>query len=199
MSCNKKCWFCYSNKHDSKRCPIEADISLTLKNKAGAEFESYIADYIKCPNCFEYGFKRLNNNLPSLDIICDCGFNFEVKSKCLSVNELPNDIELNHGVYTECMERVEIYDLNLIVIIYGVDRTHKTISIREILYATNDMLRNPDIIEIHPKPNCKLSKIFIKDKTKLNKLYFTKTVISFKKEIDEYIASKKLLSQKIDL
>jgi hypothetical protein len=190
----KKCKFCYSNDHSCRNCPIELTASLTLKNKVGNEFEDYIEQYVKCPNCFEYKLKRLNNHSPSADLLCDCGLIIEAKSKCLSVKELPHDINLNHGSYIECIDKIDNYEINLLIIIYGVNRLRKTLYVREMLYADNNMLKNKSIIEFIPVDinNKTLTKIVIKDRCKLRKIDFMETVISFKLELDSYIKSKKL-------
>ena len=135
--------------------------------------------------------KRLNNHSPSLDIICTCGLKFEVKSKCLSIKELPIDIQLNHGTYIDCMNRINEDSLNLILIIYGVNRIQKEIYIREILYANNKLLKDSNVIDIKPivLSNKKVSKIFIKNRNlmaKLNLSNMTRT-ISFKHEVENYI------------
>lgn len=187
----KSCWFCHSNDHSCRECPLESAISNKLRNKAGNEFEDYIAANVKCPGCMKATLKRLNNHSPSLDIICTCGLKFEVKSKCLSIKELPIDIQLNHGTYIDCMNRINQDSLNLILIIYGVNRIQKEIYIREILYANNKLLKDSNVIDIKPivLSNKKVSKIFIKNRNlmaKLNLSNMTRT-ISFKHEVENYM------------
>jgi hypothetical protein len=164
-----------------------------MKNKVGNEFEDYIEQYVKCPNCSEYKLKRLNNHSPSADLVCECGLIIEAKSKCLSVKDLPRDINLNHGSYDKCLDKINNYEINLMIIIYGVNRLRKNIYVREILYADNNMLKNENIIELVPVDiNGKtLTRIVIKDRCKLKKLAFTETVMSFKQELDNYIKYKK--------
>jgi hypothetical protein len=185
------CWFCYSKEHSCRECPLEFSISNKLRNKAGNDFEDYIANNIKCPGCLNLNLKRLNNHSPSLDIICSCGLKFEIKSKCLSIKELPNDIQLNHGSYIDCIDRINNESLNLILIIYGVNRIQKEIYIREILYANNSMLKNTKLIEIRPivLSNKKVSKIFIKNRNFMGKMNMgtLKHTISFKQEVDNYV------------
>lgn len=187
----KSCWFCNSNEHSCRECPLESAISNKLRNKAGNEFEDYIAANVKCPGCMKATLKRLNNHSPSLDIICNCGLKFEVKSKCLSIKELPNDIQLNHGSYIDCMNRINEESLNLILIIYGVNRIQKEIYIREILYANNQMLKDSKIVEIKPivLSNKKVSKILIKNRNFMAKLNMgtMKHIISFKQEVENYM------------
>jgi hypothetical protein len=188
---SKSCWFCYSTDHSCRTCPLESAIANKLRNKAGNEFEDYIADNVKCPGCLSLNLKRLNNHSPSLDIVCSCGLKFEVKSKCLSIKELPNDIQLNHGSYIDCINRINEDSLNLILIIYGVNRIQKEIYIREILFANNIMMKDTKFIEIKPiiLSNKKVSKIFIKNRNFMARMKIdtTKNIISFKEEIDNYV------------
>lgn len=192
ISPEKICWFCHSIDHSCKECPIESGIANKLRYKAGNEFEDYIANNIRCPGCLSLSLKRLNNNSPSLDIICECGLNFEVKSKCLSIKELPNDIQLNHGSYIDCINRVNKESLNLILIIYGINRIQKELYIREILYANNKMMKNTKIIAIKPiiLSNKIVSKIFINNRNFMVKMNMTniKHTISFKQEVDNYVS-----------
>jgi hypothetical protein len=187
MNSSKSCWFCQATDHSCRECPIEAAVSNKLRNKAGNEFESYIADNVKCPGCLKKYLKRLNDHSPSLDLVCLCGLKFEVKSKCLSIKDLPNDIQLNHGSYIDCMNRINNDNLNLFLIIYGVNRIQKEIYIREILYANNIMFKNPNIIEIKPivLSNKKVSKICIKNRNFMARLNLgpNMTTISFKNEV----------------
>jgi hypothetical protein len=185
------CWFCHSKKHSCRNCPLESAIANKLRNNAGNKFEDYIADNIKCPGCLNFNLKRLNNHSPSLDIICLCGLKFEIKSKCLSIKELPIDIHLNHGTYIDCINRINKESLNLILIIYGVNRLKKEIYIREILYANNTMLKDTKIIEIKPVilSNKKVSKIIINNRNFMERLVSNtqKYIVSFKQEVDKYI------------
>jgi hypothetical protein len=109
-----------------------------------------------------------------------------VKSKCLSVNNLPNDIKLPHGSYIDYVHRLN-EGLNLIVIIYGVDRIKKMIKIREVLYANNNLLNKIDIIKVSKRIDNNLSTILIKNKEKLDKLKVqTKnTILTFKNDFDK--------------
>lgn len=183
----KKCYFCGGN-HICRDCPLEAQLAPILKKKVGNCMEYYIGENINCPECNHQSLKVIGNHSPSLDIICkECNKKFEVKSKCLSINKLPNDIKLPHGSYLEFINRLKD-DLGLIVIIYGVDRINKTIVIREILYANNSSLNNYEIINIEKRENSSLSNIFIKDKKYLKKLRLinSEVRIDFDSEIQNY-------------
>ena len=169
-----KCYFCNGN-HICRDCPVEASLAPTYKNKVGNKMEYYVAENFKCPECNNQSLYVLGNHTPSLDIICKCcEKKFEVKSKCLSVQSIPKDINLNHGSYNNYISRLA-EKLNLFVIIYGVDRITKNIYIREVLYANNSLLINSKIIDVKKNNNC--STILIKQKDLLKKLTFKKNTI----------------------
>ena len=183
-----RCFFCNGN-HACRACPIENKMAPFLRKKVGNMMEYYIADNLECPECHFQELKVIGNHTPSLDIICShCDNKFEVKSKCLSINNLPNDIKLPHGSYIEYVHRLN-EGLNLIVIIYGVDRVNKLITIREILYANNKLLNNLKIINVSKRNDNNLSTIFIKNKEKLVKLmiHTNNTVMTFKNDFDYFI------------
>lgn len=184
----KRCYFC-SGDHACRECPLEATMAPILRKKVGNMMEYYVADNLRCPECKIQKLKVIGNHTPSLDIICNnCNKKFEVKSKCLSIAKLPNDINLQHGSYIDYMHRIE-EELNLIVIIYGVDRIKKFITIREVIYANNTELKNSDLIEVQKRVDNNLSTIMIKNKRKLLKLSLEtddNTVLTFKNEVDTY-------------
>jgi hypothetical protein len=176
-----KCYFC-NGDHICRECPKESKVSPIFKRKIGDIMEHWIANNFKCPGCKCAQLNVIGNHTPSLDIICKkCLMKIEVKSKCLSVQKLPSDIKLPHGSYIDYIQRLK-ENLNLIVIIYGVDRINKNISIREVLYANNFDLKNPAVIKVDKRPDSNLSTIFIKNKTKLINLDIEtdNTIISFK-------------------
>jgi type II restriction enzyme len=150
--------------------------------------EYYIADNLECPECHVQKLNVIGNHTPSLDIICsNCNNKFEVKSKCLSVKNLPNDIKLPHGSYVDYVNRLN-EGLNLIVIIYGVDRINKMIKIREVLYANNNLLNKINIVKVSKRIDNNSSTILIKNKEKLVKLKIqTKnTILTFKNDFDNF-------------
>ena len=175
-STHQNCHFC-GGDHKCRECPKEASLSPIYKNIIGNKMEYFIADNFKCPECNCQSLFVLGNHTPSLDIICrNCSKKFEVKSKCLSVSIIPSDINLNHGSYNNYISRLS-ERLNLFVIIYGVDRISKNITIREVLYANNSLLLNTDVINVNKNNNRSL--IIIKDKEKLQKLNFKKGTESY--------------------
>jgi hypothetical protein len=185
-----KCYFC-GDSHSSRECPLEKQLAPILKKKVGMAMEHYIADNFACPKCGNHTLEVIGNHTPSLDIICStCSKMIEVKSKCLSVEKIPSDIRLNHGAYVDFQNRLND-DLDLFVIIYGVDRIKKQISIKEVLYISNDNLKNKDLIEISKCSYNNLSLISIKDKNKLDKLKIPSStkIIDFSDLVHTYLSS----------
>ena len=149
---NYKCHSCNCYGHKSKNCLREKEKSHSNKLKMGKKMEKMIACNYKCPVCNKLELYRLGNNTPSLDIIClNClknsqnindNFLLEVKSKCLSVSgSIPKDIYLPHGAYDKYVYMVN-QGLNLVIVIYGVDRKTNTYYYRRILYIPNKILKN---------------------------------------------------------
>ena len=162
-----KCFYCNGN-HLVRNCPVEKNDSTNNKLKIGRFMENYYANNFCCYHCQSENFKVLNNRSPSLDIICnECNNKIEIKSKCLSVNILPNDIILNNGSYKYFMNRIE-ENLDLVIFIYKADRITKNIIIREILYFPNYQLKENKIINIIPKEDKNISIIYIPNKNDNN-------------------------------
>ena len=115
--------------------------------------------------CVKRQLRVLNNRTPSLDIVCNnCCNRIEVKSKCLSVSHLPNDLVLPHGSFSH-YEKRQASGLDFVIIIYGIKRQTKEILIREILYFRNEIITNGDnIIKITKQNKSQLSKIYIPDR-----------------------------------
>lgn len=182
-----KCYYCNGN-HVSRKCQLEVLMAPILKKKIGIFMEHYIADNIKCPECKKKSLKVLGDERPSLDIICNfCNNMFEVKSKCLSVPNIPEDISLPHGTYNDFIKRIND-GLNLIVIIYGVDRINKVVHVRDVIYANNRILKNAKLINISRQTNSRLSNILIQNRFGLNKLELIEPnqSFSFYDEIESY-------------
>jgi hypothetical protein len=163
--CIQKCYFC-GEGHTCRDCPLEMEMAPILKKKVGTMMEHYVANNFSCPTCNKKEMKVIGNHSPSLDLVCSCGKKIEVKSKCLSVSKLPNDINLPHGSYVDYVNRLK-NGLDLFIVIYGVDRIKKIIKIREVLYAPYRMLMNESVIQVIQRTDNGLSTIFVKDRTKL--------------------------------
>jgi len=168
----KKCFFC-NGSHSCRNCPIESKIAPFMKKIIGQHMENFTATKLLCPRCSKPSLKRLGNHTPSLDIICmNCCTNFEVKSKCLSVDILPKDLILHHGNYFDYLSR-QSNGLDFIIIIYKVNRISKIIQIRKILHILNENIyktNTPTNFYITPDMKSPLSKIHIEDHTKLNEI-----------------------------
>ncbi len=187
--CNTiQCYFCGGN-HACRDCPIESAMAPMLKIRVGNRMEYWIAENFNCPECNFNTLNVIGNHTPSLDLICkNCSKKFEVKSKCLSVYKLPNDINLQHGNYIDYVQRVK-EGLNLIVVIYGVSRVDKMIYVREVLYADNTDLNDSSLIEVEKRKGkySHLSTIFIKNKKQLMKLKLDQELsLSFKKDYEYF-------------
>jgi hypothetical protein len=181
-----RCYFCNGN-HLCRNCPIEEKLAPILKKKVGEYMEHYVANNLNCPLCQQKELHVLGNNSPSLDIICkNCNRNIEVKSKCLSVNKLPNNIYLPHGNFSEYFERQKT-GLDFIIVIYSVNRIKKMINIRKILYMNDDIIKDGDIIKVTRRVDSSLSTIKIDNinspKIKNVKIKRKNSFISFKKQV----------------
>lgn len=187
----KTCNFCGGTNHLCRQCPIEAKMAPILKKYIGKVIENFIASQYACPCCKKNNLSVLGNHSPSLDIVCrSCTRKFEVKSKCLSVNDLPNDIKLPHGSYEEYIKR-QSTGLDLFVVIYKVDRIKKIITIREVLYAKNSMIREKNNIMVLKRRNSHLSTIFIKNRNQLINMELDKLYqFDFSNLIDLYVQSE---------
>ena len=160
------CYFCYES-HSCRNCPIEAMVAPYMKKIIGIHMENFVADTLFCPKCNNNGLILLGNHTPSLDIICNnCCTNFEVKSKCLSIDKLPTDLMLHHGNYFDYISRQES-GLDFLIIIYKVNRKMKMIEIRKILYIPNEIIKEQSHFKVVQKYNSSMSTIYIKDYTKL--------------------------------
>lgn len=180
------CHFC-GKYHTFKNCPLENEMASIFKKKVGSLMEYYIANNFNCPYCNKKELCVINNNSPSLDIICNCGKKIEVKSKCLSVINLPNNIILNHGCYVDYINRVK-EEIDFFIVIYGVDRIKKIIKIREVLHITHNMLIENNNINVIIQDDNRLSTIIIKDRTKLNNLPLPncENIFDFNKDIKDF-------------
>ncbi len=176
---NNFCNFCGSHTHTSITCGIENKMAPYFKSEVGLRMEEYITENVVCQYCNKHTLKALLDFSPSLDLVCtNCNAIYEVKSKCLSIKELPNDIFCNSGNYNEFIKNIS-NGLNLFVVIYGVDRKKKDIIIRNVYYASNSVLKNKEFVKIEKKKDNTLSTIRIFNKEKLQKIDFTETRISF--------------------
>jgi hypothetical protein len=188
---NIRCSFC-NGEHNSRNCNIEQIFAPIFKKEVGIYMEEHITQNIMCPRCDNNKLYKLGNHTPSIDLVCtECKHIYEVKSKCLSVKNLPNDIFCNGGNYNEFINNIKNKELDLIIVLYGVNREKKEIFIREILYAPNNMLKDNILnnIIISKKNDNQLSSIEIKNKEKLKKIDIKNKYLSFK-ELYEVLLKK---------
>lgn len=183
------CSFCNNHNHNSKNCDIEHTLAPIFKKEVGIFMEEYISESINCPNCLKKTLYVLGNNTPSLDLICkNCNEMFELKSKCLSNPILPEDIYCNSGNFFEFKKNIDS-GLNLIIVIYGINREQKQIKIREIYYVPNKILKNNSLVTIMQKKDCSLSSIVIKNKKFLKQIIIDNKLLSFKKLYNNLITN----------
>ena len=187
----KRCNFCGATDHLCRKCPVEAKMAPILKKYIGKIIENFIASQYICPCCNKNELSVLGNHSPSLDIVCrSCSRKFEVKSKCLSVRDLPKDIKLPHGSFEEYVKR-QNSGLDLFVVIYKVDRIRKIITIREVLYAKNSTIQAKKNIMVIKRRNSHLSTINIKDKNLMTKMVLTNLYqFDFSNLINMYMKSE---------
>ena len=180
------CSFC-NKTHNTIDCDVESKARPLLKRRAGRDIELFIPQNMCCPFCKEKTLESLDDNTPSLDIICsNCKHIFEVKSKCLSVKDVPYNIKLYSGHYKSLLGRID-QGLNLIVVIYKADRKTKDITIREILFVKNKKLKNTNIINIRTRDESPLEKnlsvIYIKNKYDVDTLNLS-AVLNFNDTVE---------------
>lgn len=197
MKCNSqiKCYFC-GGSHLCRECPQETLLAPILKKYIGSIMEDFIGDNFCCPSCGKKTMTVLGNHSPSLDIVCqNCQRKFEVKSKCLSVNNLPKDINLPHGNYEDYKKR-QNSGLDLFVIIYKVDRVNKKITIREVLYSKNSEILKNDNVQVVQRKRSHLSTICIKNRNLITKMKLEKLYqFDFSSIIDNYLKTADYLSK----
>ena len=163
----KSCFYCGSTKHLCRDCPKEKHDSTNYKLQIGKWAEKYVSQY-NCPNCKCHNLKFLGNHTPSLDIVCEnCGHMIEVKSKCLSINKLPNDIWMYHGNYDFYRKRVS-QGLTFVIVIYAVNRQTKNFHVRKVLYINNQIIQKEEKIKVLKNNDNKNSKIIIPNINKLD-------------------------------
>jgi hypothetical protein len=181
------CHFCGGN-HNCRNCHIEKKVAPRLKKVIGKKMERYVAS-LSCPCCRKKTLCLLDDNSPSLDIICMdnmCKKKFEVKSKCLSCKDLPDDLQINHGNYEYYLKR-QAEGLDFIIVIYKVDRINKISEIRKVIHVPDsDIKSNGNFQVLQNKRYCN---IIIKNHTLYNGITFTKSYpqLSFKNEIKKIL------------
>lgn len=183
---NQYCQFCYE-KHSSRNCHKEKQLCTIISTQVGLLMEEFVQNKLHCKYCNTFSLVRRNDNSPSLDLECQlCKKKVEVKSKCLSISTLPNDVICKGGNFYHLLNNITNEDLDLVLIIYGVDRKYKYIKIRKVFWISNNQLKNYQLITISKNNN--LSIISIADTTRLFEVMFDNLqIISFKEWIEKLI------------
>lgn len=173
---SSKCDFCNGN-HNSRNCVIEKTLAPYIKFLIGHKIEYFICKNIKCPCCNNKSLHVLGDFSPSLDSICmNCNRKFEIKSKCLSCKDLPNDLHLNHGNYKYYLQRQKI-QLDFIVLIYSVNRRKKEIQVRKVFYIPDKMIKDLNQNYVRIIRNNKNSTILISNH---NVFVENKSIVNYK-------------------
>ena len=82
--------------------------------------------------------------------VCNnCGKCYEIKSKCLSCERLPEKLYLTHGNYDYYLDRQEEV-LDFFILIYKVNRQTKEIIIRKVFHVSDNDIRNYNNFIIKP-------------------------------------------------
>ena len=164
------CDSCQKTGHTSRTCSEEKALAEYFNKMIGHTMEHLAAKHIACPMCKQKKLIVLGDNTPSWDLHCTgCNRKFEVKSKAMSNND-ESDLYFYGGSYKYYNIRVT-EGLHMIIIIYEIDRKTKTFTIKEVLHASNNLLKksadrlNPLYVE--PRPNSTLSKIVVRNKINL--------------------------------
>jgi len=186
-----RCHFCGGN-HNCRNCPIEKKVAPQLKKIIGKKIEHFVSDNISCPICGCKTLRLLGDNSPSLDIVCDnpeCLKKFEVKSKCLSCKELPDDIKINHGNFKYYTERQKD-GLDFIIVIYKVDRKNKISEIRKIIHVPDSDIKNNNNFIVTPNKDNNYCQILINNHNLYNCFRIKQSYqLSFKDDIKRILSN----------
>ncbi len=186
------CQYCNEKGHSCRNCPLENKVGPYIKKIVGIHMETFVASELVCPHCKNKTLYCLGNHSPSLDVICNtCSAKYEIKSKCISAKTIPDDLILDHGNYFDYLNRQNsVNGLDFIIIIYGVNRNTKVITIRKVLHVPSNMTRNPALFTVVKKNNSSHSNIFIPNYNKLNEIKLNESVsYDFSHNIKEILNS----------
>jgi hypothetical protein len=149
ISSSIKCHFC-NGPHHCKDCKIEKTLAPHVRKIIGRKMEFFIGEHLSCPYCNKKELSVLDDNSPSLDVMCNnCGKCYEIKSKCLSCERLPEKLYLTHGNYDYYLDRQEEV-LDFFILIYKVNRQTKEIIIRKVFHVSDNDIRNYNNFIIKP-------------------------------------------------
>ena len=163
----KNCYCCGSSEHLIKECPTHKAKVKYRNNDAGKWSEDRFTGML-CPICKNGILQHAVLHTPSLDFTClTCGKLFELKSKCLSQQNIPNDIRIIGGQYTHLMNSILNKNLNLIILIYKVNEKENLRIERKIIIIENNDLKS-DLL------NNNINIIQVKNKSKISIKYIRK-------------------------
>ncbi len=191
MPSSIKCDYC-NNYHTSKECLLEKMLAPIMRKIVGMFMEFFVANEVYCPRCNKKTLESLSTHAPSLDLICkSCETKYEIKSKCMSANIIPNDLVFNHGNYYDYINRQK-QGLDIMLIIYSVNRKTKVIKIRKVLWVPHNQIVESNIINVIQKKNSALSEIIVSNYKFLNEICFInqKFAYDFSENINTIINSQ---------
>ena len=135
------CYTCKNEGHTQKECIFKEKFSKIKKEKTSKEIEEYVVNNITCLNCLN-PLRYAKQFLPSVDVICtNCNKPYEIKSKAMSRNVLPEYIKLDAGEYTQFGEKINDENLFLIFIVYRINEKLDTKEIYAVKYIDNITLK----------------------------------------------------------
>ena len=190
MPSSIKCDYC-NNYHVSKECLLEKQLAPIMRKLVGMYMEFFVATEVYCPRCNNKTLESLGTHAPSLDLICNsCKTKYEIKSKCMSADVIPVDLVFNHGNYNDYINR-QRQGLDIILIIYSVNRKTKVIKIRKVLWVPHNQIIESNIINVVRKQNSTLSQIVVNNYKYLNEICFInqKFAYDFSENINTIINS----------
>lgn len=190
MPSSIKCDYC-NNYHVSKECLLEKQLAPIMRKLVGMYMEFFVANEVYCPRCNNKTLESLGTHAPSLDLICkSCKTKYEIKSKCMSADVIPVDLVFNHGNYNDYINR-QRQGLDIILIIYSVNRKTKVIKIRTVLWVPHNQIIESNIINVVKKQNSTLSQIVVNNYKYLNEICFInqKFAYDFSENINTIINS----------
>jgi len=190
MPSSIKCDYC-NNYHVSKECLLEKQLAPIMRKLVGMYMEFFVANEVYCPRCNNKTLESLGTHAPSLDLICkSCKTKYEIKSKCMSAEIIPVDLVFNHGNYNDYINR-QHQGLDIILIIYSVNRKTKVIKIRKVLWVPHNQIIESNIINVVKKQNSTLSQIVVNNYKYLNEICFInqKFAYDFSENINTIINS----------
>ena len=153
------------------------DLQDTIKRNlmTGYGAEDAIAKHCKCPECNGH-LIRLSTNSPCVDLICEqCSLQIEVKSRCMSNQQLPDDIRVmasREDVLRRCINKGT---LNIALLIYKIDDTLTTSKfeeklVRGVYFIPNKAFNDSNLITFESSSKSSKTIVTIKNIQKFREL-----------------------------